>query len=213
MDVNPYVTSSKHEFHRQESYVNGQPVYEKRHERRYENGRLVHEDGHERGNPSSVHSGLNAGGYQQSSSSSSRRSSSSSSSHGQHLPVIHGEFYQGEGSAGAQRFSTRSGSSSSQNAYGSGAIVRPSYRSGYSPSQGRRESSRRVQTTMHRTETRPVSTVSTRDQLSGRQTFRNTGSHTGPTYRPIYSGQQSHNGVTANARRNLANTRVVTQHS
>merc|ERR1719376_713257 len=135
MDVNPYVTSSKHEFHRQESYVNGQPVYEKRHERRYENGRLVHEDGHERGNPSSVHSGLNAGGHHQSSSSSSRRSSSSSSSHGQHLPVIHGEFYQGEGSAGAQRFSTRSGSSSSQNAYGSGAIVRPSYRSGYSPSQ------------------------------------------------------------------------------
>jgi len=43
--------SSQQSFSESQRFVNGQPVYENRHERRFENGRLVHEDGFEIGDP------------------------------------------------------------------------------------------------------------------------------------------------------------------
>ncbi|KAF2347689.1 EGF-like domain [Trinorchestia longiramus] len=77
-DFGPYGRSVKHEVQEEQQFVNGQPVYEKRHERRYEDGRLVHQDGHERGNPSTGPVVVVPGGYTSSSSSRSAYSSSHS---------------------------------------------------------------------------------------------------------------------------------------
>lgn len=125
--ANPYSSSSKHEFHEEQRYVNGQPVYEKRHERRFEDGRLVHEDGHETGDPSLTGSlptqeGSAFGGSGQGYRSSSRSSSSSSRQ-------VTGGTYGGSGLSGVNQ-GYGSGSTGVNQGYGSRSLS--GVRDGYS---------------------------------------------------------------------------------
>lgn len=89
-DFGPYGGSSKHEVHQEQQFINGQPVYEKRHERRFEDDRLVHQDGYETGSRSAGLVGhgrpdLGQDGQSFSRSSSSRSSYSSSSGNSDNL--------------------------------------------------------------------------------------------------------------------------------